>query len=99
MANEGLRPYWYDSSIIDNDLRFALRFYYPADINTITILNKTTGNTDILNVEKETEGNYLYIRSDNGGGVIRNGSFNDGNIVIYDQRQEKPVYSNRISKR
>ena len=96
MANEGLRPYWYDSSIVENGVQFIVRFYYPADINTITILNKTTGNKTLLNVKQE--GKYLYIRSDYIG-VERNGKFNNGNTVLYDHRQVIHIYSNRISKR
>ena len=96
MANEGLRPYWYDSSVVDGD-KFTLRFYYPADIDSITLLNRISGNEELILLKKE--GEYLYIRERNKGCVTRYGIYNDGNTVIYDQRQEKPVYSNRISKR
>ena len=95
--NEGLRPYWYNSSISKDRIQFRLMFYYPADIDSITILDKITGIESILNVEQK--GKYLYVRTERRFGVNRIGYFNNGNTVIYDQRQENPVYSNRISKR
>ena len=97
VANEGLRPYWYDSSILENRTQFRLRFYYPANIGSITILDKTTGTKTIIKVDKE--GKYLYIFGDGSVGLNRNGVYNKGDTVIYDQRQEKPIHSNRISKR
>lgn len=96
MANEGLRPYWYDSSVVSN-ARYRLRFYYPANITNITIVDRTSGYSTVIGVKKED--NYHYIRDSNEGCIGRDGAFNRGNTVIYDHRQTKPIYSNRISKR
>lgn len=96
MANEGLRPYWYDSSVIPPG-QYRVRFYYPADIDSITVLDKTTGTSAVLHVKQE--GKYLYIRSEFNGGISTSGVYNNGNTVLYDHRQENPIYSNRISKR
>lgn len=85
MANEGLRPYWFDSSIAEKRQRFRLRFYYPADIESITILDKTTGTASITAVKKE--GEYLYTRK-TFDGMALDGAYNNGNTVIYDQRQK-----------
>ena len=96
MANEGLRPYWYDSSVRSKE-QFRLRFYYPKEISNITVLDRTSGYSTLVGVIKEGEG--LYTRDINDGCLGRTGAFNRGNTVIYDHRQVKPVYSNRISKR
>lgn len=96
MANEGLRPYWYDSTVL-NINRFRLRFYYPAEISNITVLDRTSGYSTVVGLKKEGEG--LYIRDINEGCLGRTGAFNRGDTVIYDHRQVKPIYSNRISKR
>lgn len=96
MANEGLRPYWYDSSV-RSEYQFKLRFYYPREITNITVLDRISGHSGVIGVKKEGDG--LYIRDTNDGCLARTGTFNQGNTVIYDHRQVKPIYSNRISKR
>ena len=99
MANEGLRPYWFDSSIIGRDKEyFKLLFYYPAQINKIGILDRVKNESTTITVEPVAGLKYTWqiIR---GEGLLRKGKYNKGNTVIYDTLQTKRLYSNRISKR
>lgn len=99
MANEGLRPYWFDSGIMGEGKEyFKLLFYYPAQIKKIAILDRVKNASTTINVElvEGTQYTWQIIR---GEGLLRKGKYNMGDTVIYDPLQTNPIYSNRISKR
>ena len=90
--NEGLRPIWFDSTVFGT--RYRMIFYYGADIDSITILDRVHNKSEVTTVKKIAPN--IYTRPQ---GWLIGGLYNKGNIVIYDHRQEHPIYSNRISKR